>query len=35
MQTAHWRYFDPYMLITTGVLMAFGVVAVWSASGAT
>lgn len=35
MQTAQWRYFDPYMLITTGVLMAFGVVAVWSASGAT
>ncbi len=27
------RDFDPYMLITTLVLMAFGVVAIWSASG--
>ena len=35
MLEARWRYFDVYMLITTGVLMAFGVVAVWSASGAT
>ncbi len=30
-----WRYFDLYMLSTTVLLMAFGVVAVWSASGAT
>ena len=28
-----WRDFDPYMLITTLVLMGFGVVAIWSASG--
>jgi rod shape determining protein RodA len=35
MLDARWRYFDVYMLIVTGVLMAFGVVAVWSASGAT
>lgn len=28
-----WRYFDSYMLLTTFVLMAFGVVAVWSAVG--
>ena len=35
MLDARWRYFDVYMLITTGVLMAFGVVAVWSATGAT
>ncbi len=27
------RDFDPYMLVTTLVLMAFGVVAIWSASG--
>jgi len=35
MLDARWRYFDLYMLCTTCVLMAFGVVAVWSASGAT
>ena len=35
MLDARWRYFDVYMLITTGVLMVFGVIAVWSASGAT
>jgi len=35
MLNARWRYFDLYMLCTTGVLMAFGVVAVWSATGAT
>ena len=29
-----WRYFDPYMFLTTLMLMGFGVVAVWSASGA-
>jgi rod shape determining protein RodA len=29
-----WRYFDFYMCITTMMLMAFGVVGVWSASGA-
>lgn len=28
-----WRDFDPQMLITTLVLMAFGVVAIWSAAG--
>src|SRR5687767_4341584 len=28
-----WRYFDPLMLITTSILMGFGVVAVWSAMG--
>jgi rod shape determining protein RodA len=28
-----WRYFDPYMMIVTLVLMGFGVVAVWSAMG--
>ena len=28
-----WRYFDPFMMIVTLVLMAFGVVAVWSAMG--
>lgn len=28
-----WRDFDPYMLMTTLVLMAFGVVAIWSAKG--
>lgn len=28
-----WRYFDPFMLIVTVILMAFGVVAVWSAMG--
>ncbi len=28
-----WRDFDPYLLITTLVLMGFGVVAIWSASG--
>jgi rod shape determining protein RodA len=30
-----WRDFDPYMLTTTIVLMGFGVVAIWSASGET
>jgi rod shape determining protein RodA len=30
-----WRDFDPYMFFTTIVLMLFGVVAVWSATGAT
>jgi rod shape determining protein RodA len=29
-----WRYFDFYMFATTAILMGFGVVAVWSASGA-
>ena len=29
-----WRYFDFYMCITTMMLMGFGVVGVWSASGA-
>ena len=29
-----WRYFDFYMFLTTLMLMGFGVVAVWSASGA-
>lgn len=29
-----WRYFDFYMFLTTVILMGFGVVAVWSASGA-
>ncbi|MDQ2683558.1 MAG: FtsW/RodA/SpoVE family cell cycle protein, partial [Chloroflexota bacterium] len=29
-----WRFFDLYMFTTTAILMAFGVVAVWSASGA-
>jgi rod shape determining protein RodA len=29
-----WRYFDFYMLATTAILMVFGVIAVWSASGA-
>ena len=29
-----WRYFDFYMLATTAMLMGFGVIAVWSASGA-
>ena len=29
-----WRYFDYYMLATTMILMGFGVIAVWSASGA-
>lgn len=28
-----WKDFDPYMLITTMVLMGFGVVAIWSATG--
>ena len=28
-----WRDFDPYLLVTTLVLMGFGVVAIWSASG--
>jgi rod shape determining protein RodA len=28
-----WRYFDPSMLLVTLILMAFGVVAVWSAMG--
>jgi rod shape determining protein RodA len=28
-----WRYFDPFMMIVTLVLMGFGVVAVWSAMG--
>lgn len=29
-----WRYFDLYMFTTTAILMGFGVIAVWSASGA-
>jgi rod shape determining protein RodA len=29
-----WRYFDYYMFAITAILMAFGVVAVWSAAGA-
>ena len=29
-----WRYFDFYMLATTAMLMGFGVIGVWSASGA-
>ena len=29
-----WRYFDFYMAITTVMLMGFGVIGVWSASGA-
>ena len=29
-----WRYFDYYMAITTVMLMGFGVIGVWSASGA-
>jgi rod shape determining protein RodA len=29
-----WRFFDFYMLATTAILMGFGVIAVWSASGA-
>jgi rod shape determining protein RodA len=29
-----WRYFDFYMLATTALLMGFGVIGVWSASGA-
>jgi rod shape determining protein RodA len=29
-----WRDFDPYMLITTLVLIGFSVVAIWSATGA-
>ncbi len=28
-----WKDFDPYLLITTLILMAFGVVAIWSARG--
>jgi len=28
-----WKDFDPYLLVTTLVLMAFGVVAIWSAEG--
>lgn len=28
-----WRDFDPFLLITTIVLMVFGVVAIWSAEG--
>src|SRR5215217_5712888 len=28
-----WQYFDPLMLVTTSILMGFGVVAVWSAMG--
>jgi cell division protein FtsW (lipid II flippase) len=28
-----WRDFDPFLLITTLVLMFFGVVAIWSAAG--
>jgi rod shape determining protein RodA len=34
MLNSRWRYFDLSMLITTGVLMAFGCAAVWSAMGA-
>jgi len=33
MPNYHWRFFDPLMLITTLMLMGFGVVAVWSAMG--
>jgi len=33
MLNSRWRYFDLYMLITTGVLMVFGCAAVWSAMG--
>jgi rod shape determining protein RodA len=33
MLNSRWRYFDLYMLITTGVLMIFGSAAVWSAMG--
>ncbi len=29
-----WRFFDFYMFATTAILMGFGVIAVWSASGA-
>lgn len=29
----HWKDFDFYMLVTTVVLMGFGVVAIWSATG--
>src|SRR5919106_4136697 len=28
-----WKDFDVYMLVTTFVLMGFGVVAIWSATG--
>src|SRR3954454_16290608 len=28
-----WRYFDPFMMLVTWLLMGFGVVAVWSAMG--
>ncbi len=34
MISSRWRYFDLYMLVTTGVLMIFGCAAVWSAMGA-
>lgn len=28
-----WRYFDPFLFLTTLVLMGFGVVSIWSAEG--